>query len=47
VTSETAETEPIQRDYHLRLIATKGMEWQNVSKYNKCTGVEAAIGRDK
>lgn len=45
--SETAETEPIQRDYHLQLIATKGMEWQNVSKYNKRAKVEAAIGRNK
>jgi hypothetical protein len=48
VPSETAATEPTQRDCHLQLIATKGrMGWQKVSGYNKRARVEAAIGRFK
>jgi Transposase DDE domain len=48
VPSETAETEPTQRDGHLQLIATKGrMGWQKASGYIKRARVEAAIGRYK
>jgi hypothetical protein len=48
VSSETAETEPTQRDCHLQLIAQKGrMGWQKTSGYNKRARVEAAIGRYK
>jgi hypothetical protein len=46
--SETAETEPTQRNCHLQLIAQKGrMGWQKTSGYNKRARVEAAIGRYK
>ena len=48
VPSETAETEPTQRDRHLQCIAEKGrMGWQKASGYNKRSRVEAAIGRYK
>ena len=48
VPSETAETEPTQRDRHLQRIAEKGrMGWQKASGYNKRSRVEAAIGRYK
>ena len=48
VPSETAETEPTQRDRHLQRIAVKGrMGWQKASGYNKRSRVEAAIGRYK
>jgi hypothetical protein len=48
VPSETAETEPTQRDRHLQCIARKGrMAWQKTSGYNSCSRVEAAIGRYK
>jgi hypothetical protein len=48
VLSEPAETEPTQRDRHLRSIADKGrMGWQKLSGYNKRSRVEAAIGRFK
>jgi Transposase DDE domain len=48
VPSETAETEPTQRDRHLQCIAEKGrMGWQKLSGYNKRSRVEAAIGRYK
>jgi len=41
--SETAETEPTQRDRHLQRIAEKGrMGWQKASGYNKHSQVEAA-----
>jgi ribonuclease HII len=46
--SETAETEPTQRDRHLQHIAEKGrMGWQKASGYNTRSRVEAAIGRYK
>ena len=46
--SETAETEPTQRDRHLQGIAEKGrMGWQKASGYNIRSRVEAAIGRYK
>jgi len=46
--SETAETEPTQRDLHLQGIAEKGrMGWQKASGYNVRSRVEAAIGRYK
>ena len=48
VPSETAETEPTQRDRHLLWIAKKGrMSWQRASGYNKRSRVETAIGRYK
>ena len=48
VPSETADTEPTQRDCHLRCIDEKGrIGWQKVSDYNKRSRVEAAIGRYK
>ena len=48
VPSKTAETEPTQRDHHLRLIAAKGrMGWQKASGYNKRARAEAMIGRYK
>jgi hypothetical protein len=48
VPSETAETEPTQRDRHLRCIAEKGrIGWQTMSGYNKRSRVEATIGRYK
>jgi hypothetical protein len=48
VPSETAETEPTQRDRHLRLIAAHGrMGWQKASGYTKRARAEAAIARWK
>ena len=48
VTSDTADTEPTQRDRHLQCIAEKGrIGWQKMSGYNKRRRVEAAIGRYK
>ena len=48
VPSETAETEPTQRDRHLQCIAEKGrIGWQKLSGYNKRSRVDAAIGRYK
>ena len=48
VLSDTAETEPTQRDRHLQLIATRGrMGWQKVSGYTKRARAEAAIARWK
>ena len=48
VPSETAETEPTQRDRHLQCIAEKGrIGWQKVSGYAKRSRVETAIGRYK
>ena len=48
VLSETAETEPTQRDRHLRDIAGKGrIGWQKASGYNVRSRVEAAVGRYK
>jgi hypothetical protein len=48
VPSQTADTEPTQRDRHLRLIAQKGrMGWQKAAGYNKRAKAESAIGRYK
>jgi hypothetical protein len=48
VLSETAETEPIQRDRHLQCIAETGrMGWQKVSGYNARSRIENAMGRYK
>ena len=48
VPSETAETEPTQRDRHLQHIAEHGrMGWQKASGYTKRARAEAAIGRWK
>jgi len=48
VPSETAETEPTQRDRHLQLTATHGrMGWQKASGYTKRARAEAAIARWK
>jgi len=48
VPSETAETEPTQRDRHLQSIAKHGRAaWQKVSGYTKRARAEAAIGRFK
>jgi hypothetical protein len=48
VASETAQTNPSQRDDHLNCIAERGrMGWQNASGYNKRSRVETAIGRFK
>jgi hypothetical protein len=48
VPSETAATEPTQRDRHLQCIAEKGrIGWQKMSGYNKRSRVEATIGRYK
>ena len=46
--SETAETEPTQRDCHLQSLAEKGkIGWQKASGYNVRSRVEAAVGRYK
>ncbi len=48
VPSETAETEPTQRDRHLQSIAEHGrVAWQKTSGYTKRARAEAAIGRFK
>jgi len=48
VPSETAETEPTQRDRHLQSIAEHGRAaWQKASGYTKRARTEAAIGRFK
>jgi hypothetical protein len=48
VLSETAATDPTQRDRHLQCIAEKGrIGWQKKSGYNKRSRVETAIGRYK
>ncbi len=48
VPSDTAETEPTQRDGHLQHIAEHGrMAWQNASGYNKRARVEATMNRWK
>jgi hypothetical protein len=48
VPSEATETEPTQRDLHLRGIPRHGrIGWQKASGYNKRSRVEAAIGRFK
>ena len=46
--SETAESEPTQRDRHLQRIAEHGrMAWQKASGYNLRARAEAAVGRWK
>jgi hypothetical protein len=46
--SDAAETEPTQRDLHLKSIVRKGrIGWQKASGYNKRSRVETAIGRFK
>ena len=46
--SDTAGTEPTQRDRHLKCIAEKGrIGWQKISGYNKRSRVETSIGRYK
>jgi hypothetical protein len=48
VLSDTAETNPTQRDCHLQCIAEKGrIGWQKASGYNTRSRVENAIGRYK
>ena len=48
VLSDTAETEPTQRDCHLRCIAEHGrMGWQKRTGYNRRSKAEAAIARWK
>ena len=48
VPSKAAETEPTQRDRHLRSIAERGrMGWQKASGYNRRALAETAIGRYK
>jgi hypothetical protein len=48
VQSNTAETEPTQRDRHLQTIAERGrMGWQRASGYNWRALVEADISRWK
>ena len=46
VPSETAESDPTQRDRHLQHIADHGRRaWQTASGYTKRARAEAAIGR--
>ena len=48
VPSETAETDPTQRDQHLQDIAAKGrIAWQKSSGYTTRSRVETTIGRYK
>jgi hypothetical protein len=48
VPSAAAETEPTQRDRHLRCIAEQGrMGWQKASGYNRRALAEAAVSRYK
>src|SRR3954462_12116150 len=48
VPSDTAETEPSQRDRHLRCIAERGrLGWQKASGYNRRALAEAAVSRYK
>src|SRR3954449_7302357 len=48
VPSQTAGSEPTQRDRHLQLIAEQGrMGWQKASGYAKRARAEATIGRYK
>jgi Transposase DDE domain len=48
VPSKAAETEPTQRDRHLRCIAERGrLGWQKASGYNRRALVEAAVSRYK
>jgi hypothetical protein len=46
--SDTAATDPKQRDRHLQCIDEKGrIGWQKMSGYNKRSRIETAIGRYK
>jgi len=48
VPSDTAESEPTQRDCHLQCIAEHGrMAWQTASGYTKRARIEATMGRWK
>ena len=48
VPSQTAGSEPTQRDHHLQLIAEQGrMGWQKASGYTKRARAETAISRFK
>ena len=48
VPSETAATEPTQRDRHLELIAERGRRgWQKATGYNARAKAEAAVSRYK
>jgi hypothetical protein len=48
VASASAETAPTQRDYHVRMIAERGLiAWQKASGYNLRAKVEASISRYK
>jgi len=48
VPSETAETNPTQRDRHLELIAERGrIGWQKTTGYNARAKAEAAVSRYK
>jgi len=48
VPSQTAESEPTQRDRHLQLIAEQGRRaWQQTSGYTKRARAETAISRFK
>src|SRR3954464_5131082 len=48
VPSDTAETSPTQRDWHLQFIAKHGrIAWQKASGYTARARAEAAIGRFK
>jgi hypothetical protein len=48
VLSQTAETDPTQRDRHLQCIATSGrMGWQKIANYSRRAKVETAISRWK
>ena len=48
VLSPSAETDPTQRDRHIRVIAEHGwMSWQRTSGYNARAGAEGTMSRDK
>jgi hypothetical protein len=48
VLSETVESAPMQRDWHLQSIAEHGrMGWQKRSAYNRRALAEAAVSRFK
>ena len=47
VLSPSAETDPTQRDRHIRVIAEHGwMGWQRTSGYNARAGAECLSGND-
>jgi len=48
VPSDTAETDPTQRDRHIQAIAEQGrMGWQRTSGYNARAGAEGTMSRYK